>query len=101
MRFSYRGAVAMMKVLMVPYPCAKGAAKKWVTGVEKHAKSGMVTPRQAAHLRALVREVRRRWRFPKNTKLYSTGMLTSKYTPARKGKSISVPFGTWYIKPKN
>ena len=91
----------MMKVLMVPYPCAKGAAKQWVAGVEKHAKSGMVTPRQAAHLRALVREVRRRWRFPKNTKLYSSGMLTSKHTRASKGRSISVPFGTWYIKPKN
>ena len=91
----------MMKVLMVPYPCAKGAAKEWVKTVEKHAKSIHVTPRQAAHLRALVREVRRRWRFPKNTKLYSTGMLTSKYTPARKGKSISMPFGKWYIKPKN
>lgn len=101
MRFSYRGAVAMMQVLMVPYPCAKGAAKKWVEGVEKHVKSGKVTPRQAAHLRALVREVRRRWRFPKNAKLYASGMFTSKHTPARKGKSISMPFGKWYIKPKN
>ncbi len=96
MRFGYRAAVTLMRLLLLPR-----VDERWVDMVKRFIKSGQATVRQRAHLSALVRQVQRRIT-KKKTIVYPAGMSTDKGTPASRGKRVvSMPFGTWYYKPKD
>jgi len=102
MRISYRGAVALMKVLLLPTPggTPAGLGKDWVRAAEFVAKRSATPPHQKAHLRALINEYNRRRKMPKKMRLYPAGARSSKGNPASKGRRAKMmPFGTWYFKP--
>lgn len=97
MRISYRGAVTLLKMMLLPCGMRKSIYKEWLKAVRGRIKSRRTTPAQRRHLKAMLAEVLRR---PKNIPIYSTGMYTSKGVPASKGRRVKMmPFGTWYYKP--
>lgn len=96
----YRGALALMKVLLLPAGTPKKLVNEWIHQTERIIKKGAVTPKQALHLKAFIAEINRRTKMPKGTKIYPAGARTSKGVRASKGRRVKMmPFGTWYYKP--
>jgi|Laugresbdmm110sd_1035091.scaffolds.fasta_scaffold03234_6 hypothetical protein len=101
MIFSYRGAVTLMKVLLLPTPgpTPAGLGKEWVRSAEIIAKKSTTPLHQKSHLRALINEYNRRRKMPKKMRLYPAGSRSSKGILASKGRRAKMmPFGTWYFK---
>ena len=98
MRISYRGAVALLKMMLLPCGMRKSLYKEWLKAVRGRIKSRRTTPAQRRHLKAMLAEVLRREK--KGGVIYAAGMYTSKGVPASKGRRAKMmPFGTWYFKP--
>jgi hypothetical protein len=101
MKISYRGAVAILNMMLLPCGMRKSLFKEWRKEVGKFAdKSRRLTPVQRRHLKAMLAEIDRRQKMSKNTIIYAAGMYTSNGVPASRGRRVKMmPFGTWYYKP--
>lgn len=97
MKGGYQAWSSLMKVLLLPTPKRTSDASKWVSSTRTLIKSGKLTPRQSAKLRALVSEYKRRVRSKSKVKMYPAGARSNSGKPASKGRRVSMmPFGTWY-----
>ena len=100
MKVGYRGALALLKLLLLPAGQPKKLVNDWIHQAEKLIKKGKVTPKQAQHLKVYIAEINRRAKMPKSTKIYPAGARTNKGVRASKGRRVKMmPFGTWYFKP--
>jgi hypothetical protein len=100
MKIGYRGALALLKLLLLPTGTPKKLVNLWINQIESLIKKGKFTPRQAAHLKAYITEINRRSKMPKGTTIYPAGARTNKGVPASKGRRVKMmAFGTWYFKP--
>lgn len=101
MKISYRGAVALLNMMLLPCGMRKSLFKEWRKEVGKFAnKSSRLTPIQRRRLKTMLAEIDKRRNMPKNTIIYAAGMSTSNGIPASRGKRVKMmPFGTWYYKP--
>ena len=100
MKVGYRGALALLKLLLLPAGQPKKLVNEWIGQTERLIKKGKVTPKQAQHLEVYIAEINRRAKMPKSTKIYPAGARTNKGVRASKGRRVKMmPFGTWYFKP--
>ena len=98
MRFSYRGAVALLKMMLLPCGLPKSIHKEWTMEIRKFCKNPKLTLKQRTHLKTLLAEVRRR--AARHKTIYPAGTYTNERVPASRGRRVKLmPFGTWYYKP--
>ena len=60
MKVGYRGALALLKLLLLPAGQPKKLVNDWIHQAEKLIKKGKVTPKQAQHLKVYIAEINRR-----------------------------------------
>jgi len=94
---SYRGAIALLKLFMLPEYSARQRSV-WIRLIKQRLlKPGKGTPEQRRKLRTLIAAYKKY----EKVHVYPAGSTTNKGVPASKGRRVPhTPFGTWYTRPK-
>lgn len=94
MRLSYRGGVALAKMMLLPCDMKKTTWRAWYKAVKTLTTLPGVTATQKRHLTKLLKEAKRR----RTKTIYSSGMATTSGERPKGRKVTLMPFGTWYYK---
>jgi hypothetical protein len=98
MRISYRGAVALGELVVLPVHTPPSIRRKWISDVEYYLKNVKLNARQRARLSGLLRLAK----LVQGRRVFPYGMYENDGTPASRGGKLlrGMPFGTWYLRPK-